>query len=103
MKNDFCREAIVAGVLVAGLASATLADPWRQGEPGGLAAPRQMPALPVRERLEPGTAFGSSGGSFRPGVAGGGSPDGENEEKKSRGRQDRGRDRPEGVHAGAAP
>jgi hypothetical protein len=69
MKSDFWREAIVAGVLVAGLTSAALADPWRQGEPGGLAAPRQMPTLPVRERLEPGTAFGSPGGSFRPGVA----------------------------------
>ena len=69
MKSDFWREAIVAGVLVAGLARATLADPWRQGEPGGLAAPRPMPTLPVRERLEPGTAFGSPGGLFRPGVA----------------------------------
>ena len=69
MKNDFCREAIVAGVLVAVLAGVALADPWRQSEPGGLAAPWPRPPLPVGERHEPGGAFGSPEGSFRPGMA----------------------------------
>ncbi len=69
MKIDLWREAITSGVLVALLAGAALADPWRQGEPGGPAAPRQMPTLPVRERHEPGAALGSPGGSFRPGTA----------------------------------
>ena len=69
MKIDLWREAITSGVLVALLAGAALADPWRQGEPGGPAAPRQMPTLPVRERHESGAALGSPGGSFRPGTA----------------------------------
>jgi hypothetical protein len=68
MTIDLWREASTAGVLVALLAGAALADPWRQGEPRGLGATRQ-PTLPARERHEPGAAFGSPVGSFRPGIA----------------------------------
>jgi hypothetical protein len=69
MKIDLWRAAITSGVLVALLAGAALADPWRQDEPGGPAAPRQMPTLPFKERHEPGAALGSPGGSFSPGTA----------------------------------
>jgi hypothetical protein len=68
MKADLRREAIGASLLVVVLVGVGSADPWRQGEARGLAAP-QIPTPPTGERNEPGHAFGSSAGALRPSMA----------------------------------
>jgi hypothetical protein len=68
MTADLRREAILAALLVVGLTGVAFADPWRQGEPQGPAAPRQVQPTPASERNEPGPALGGSVGGLRPGV-----------------------------------
>jgi len=68
MNADLRREAIGAALLVVGLTGGAFADPWRQGEPQGPAAPRQVQPTPASERNEPGPALGGSVGGLHPGV-----------------------------------
>jgi hypothetical protein len=69
MKADLRREAIGTALLVVALTGVAFADPWRQGEPRGSAAPRQVQTAPATERNEPGPAFGGSPGVVHPSIS----------------------------------
>ena len=70
MKLDLRREAITAACWLSLLAGAAFADPWRQGDPEVRPRHARCRPHPLSERHEPGPAFGSSAGAFRPGMAG---------------------------------
>jgi hypothetical protein len=68
MKAHRRPEAIGAALPVIILATTAFADPWRQGEPRALQAPRQLQSSPAGELNQPGIGFSGSAGALHPSV-----------------------------------